>query len=664
MFAVRHLVVLTSIALASSGAFGQSASTPAGLAFDGVLEINGSPLSGSQTVSFEVLSPDGLCLLWRETQTVSVDADGGFSTLIGANVAGSSRDTTADGSLQWGDIFRNGGSALRASGASNCSSGYTPSLWDRRRIRVKVGATTLSPDFDVASVPNATMAGDAYKLGGKQAFEFLQVGGDTQQNKVDDLMVPARHAKLLSLADATPGAPALLPVAPPIQPNDAANKLYCDSNIGGRPATAVGGVTSADAGKVIRWSGTAWEAGSALPSGTNPGDSMSWTGTSWVVSAGLPLTPTSGQYLQFNSGTWQAVNLPSSVSAVAAMAPLFVDPPSTAPVVRFNSASAGNHGYVLRMPMTAGQQPTFMDPSGFAVVPGGQSSPVPFVIGTTNSQTVHLATLGLNRVTILPSGQIGFGTATPSAPFDFAMPAQFTPGTAASPGVLIGSSGNTGLFSPAASELAVSTGGLERLRITASGSVGIGTSNPMGVLDVSPMPQAAPSANAIRIQAPGSTGASTAGGIVMVGGSAPSTGNGGNVVLQGGSSTSGVGGSVDLVGGNTTTMQGGVRIGGSTEGSPIRFIKRYPTQNCSIGMVNAGGVGMCAVSALPTSGATAVLPGDDVRCSPTTGAADLMLYSCRVTSAGVVTIFAFNGTGANATPSPTSWNIIHTKFAQ
>ena len=50
-------------------------------------------------------------------------------------------------------------------------------------------------------------------------------------------------------------------------------------------------------------------------------------------------------------------------------------------------------------------------------------------------------------------------------------------GTAAAPSISFAADSNTGAFNPAADTLAVSTAGVERLRVNASGALGVGGSN-------------------------------------------------------------------------------------------------------------------------------------------------------------------------------------------
>jgi hypothetical protein len=57
-------------------------------------------------------------------------------------------------------------------------------------------------------------------------------------------------------------------------------------------------------------------------------------------------------------------------------------------------------------------------------------------------------------------------------------------GTAAAPGLYFSSDPNTGLYRPTTDTVAIATAGTERLRVTATGSVGIGTTSPEAALHV------------------------------------------------------------------------------------------------------------------------------------------------------------------------------------
>lgn len=63
------------------------------------------------------------------------------------------------------------------------------------------------------------------------------------------------------------------------------------------------------------------------------------------------------------------------------------------------------------------------------------------------------------------------------------LPTNIGSGTAAAPAICAGNDVNTGIFSPAADQIGIATNGTERMRITASGRVGIGRS-PQGFFDV------------------------------------------------------------------------------------------------------------------------------------------------------------------------------------
>ena len=78
------------------------------------------------------------------------------------------------------------------------------------------------------------------------------------------------------------------------------------------------------------------------------------------------------------------------------------------------------------------------------------------------------------------SGALVFGTSP-----TFTTSALFPAGSVSAPGITASGDTNTGIWFPSADTLAISTGGLEQLRISSSGYVGIGNNNPGGLLDLS-----------------------------------------------------------------------------------------------------------------------------------------------------------------------------------
>jgi len=103
---------------------------------------------------------------------------------------------------------------------------------------------------------------------------------------------------------------------------------------------------------------------------------------------------------------------------------------------------------------------------------------------------------GQNDLIITSGGNIGIGTGVPASKFHVVGTSTFT-GDISSTGSIIAGSGSaanpsfefvndsdTGLFSPAANVLAISTSGTEKLRINNSGLIGIGTVSPTSQLHV------------------------------------------------------------------------------------------------------------------------------------------------------------------------------------
>lgn len=134
-----------------------------------------------------------------------------------------------------------------------------------------------------------------------------------------------------------------------------------------------------------------------------------------------------------------------------------------------------------------------VDKSGqVALLAGSAAAPTLIPTGDTNTgiwfpaaDTIAASTGGTERFRILSSGNVGIGTTAPTTLLSVNGVASFGAGTAALPSVAAFGDLDTGMWFPAANTVAWSTGGTERIRITSAGRVGIGTSNPGELLDIS-----------------------------------------------------------------------------------------------------------------------------------------------------------------------------------
>jgi hypothetical protein len=83
------------------------------------------------------------------------------------------------------------------------------------------------------------------------------------------------------------------------------------------------------------------------------------------------------------------------------------------------------------------------------------------------------------------AGNVGIGSTVPGQNLDVQGTIRIAlGGTASAPTLMIGTGNNTGLWLPATSTLAVSTGGSERLRVDSTGNVGVGSTAPGQMLDI------------------------------------------------------------------------------------------------------------------------------------------------------------------------------------
>ncbi|ASD62949.1 hypothetical protein [Bdellovibrio bacteriovorus] len=189
---------------------------PQGLTVQGrIIQPNGMPLEDSH-VSFniKVLSPGPeTCVLFEENRTVNMtNSKGIINFTLGSGENGATVVNTGP-LLAIHQVLKN---SAAINGLTSCAAGYTayvPQPGDARKVRVTftVGSDTitLSPDFQMRSVPFALESENAVALNGKKASDFIQKSANVTQEKADTLFLPANFDGLLSLLNPSASAPSV-----------------------------------------------------------------------------------------------------------------------------------------------------------------------------------------------------------------------------------------------------------------------------------------------------------------------------------------------------------------------------------------------------------------------------------------------------------------------
>lgn len=146
---------------------------PNSLTYQGrILKVDGTPLEyNNVSFSFEVTSPDGLCVIYREqVNGINLANSGGvFDVPIGNGTKGYPAAPT----FKLLDAFQNSGTSFTCDGGAT----YSPAFDEIRRLRVQFhdgsGWKMISPDSEIRSVPYAGYSYSAAKLGSNTAADFV-----------------------------------------------------------------------------------------------------------------------------------------------------------------------------------------------------------------------------------------------------------------------------------------------------------------------------------------------------------------------------------------------------------------------------------------------------------------------------------------------------------
>lgn len=212
-----------------------------------IVRPDGEPPNGTMPVTLKIFSPEpGLCLLWAETQNVTVK-DGSFGLEVGHaayRLPGAAGGAAAD----FSQVFLNNSSFMMPT--ANCASGtsYTPTMTDDRLMSASfndAGTVIEISGLPIKSVPYALQA---EQVNGYGISNLVKISGSGSN-------VIFSPAEAQTMKDLLGGdvffdmkARAVKNVHDPVDPQDAATKAWVSSTIASSMSGAgLGTVTSVSA---------------------------------------------------------------------------------------------------------------------------------------------------------------------------------------------------------------------------------------------------------------------------------------------------------------------------------------------------------------------------------------------------------------------------------
>ncbi|MDG0816174.1 tail fiber domain-containing protein [Bdellovibrio svalbardensis] len=175
-----------------------STSVPSLLPFQGRLtDTTGHPINYGVSVAFRIYPPTGTCYIYEETQFITPNTYGVFSTLLGV----ASNSTGPSNSFS--SIFNN---LASVSLNNSCMAVYVPAANDWRRIEVLVNGDPIGGMQTLGASPFAL---NSESLQGLTADKFIQVSGTVTQAALQSMTSGAdasayhNHDSLYARVDGT-----------------------------------------------------------------------------------------------------------------------------------------------------------------------------------------------------------------------------------------------------------------------------------------------------------------------------------------------------------------------------------------------------------------------------------------------------------------------------